>query len=82
MNVKHLRLVTHKQNAENLCGAHANSHTGIRGVTYDQTRNQFRARIKHNHKEIHLGRFETIEAATAAVSDARRHFFTHSDMDS
>lgn len=52
------------------------------GITYDRTRNQYRARIKHNHREIHLGRFKSADAAMAAVAEARRHFFTHSDMDS
>jgi len=82
VNAKHLRLATHKQNAENLRGAHKNSYTGVRGVTFDRSRNQYRARIKHNYREIHLGRFDTIEVAAAAVAEARRNIFTHSDMDS
>lgn len=81
VNPRHLRAVTRKQNAENLTGAHSNSHTSVRGVTYDRSRNNYRARIKHNYQEIHLGRFDTLEAAQAAVVEARRRIFTHSDMD-
>lgn len=79
VNPEHLRIATHKQNAENLQGAHANSLTSVRGVTFDRARNQYRARIKHNYQEIHLGRFNTIEEAESAVIAARRQYFTHSD---
>lgn len=82
VNPAHLRLATRKQNSENLTGAHSNSLTGVRGVTYDKVRGQYRARIKHERREIHIGRFDTLKDAEQAVSAARRRIFTHSDMDS
>lgn len=81
VNPDHLRMVSHKQNLEHRNGANANSHTGHRGITYDKGRDQYRARIKHNYKEIHVGRFATLEEAVAAVAEKRRELFTHSDMD-
>jgi len=81
VNADHLRLASRKQNSENLAGAHRNSQTGVRGVTYDADRNQYRGRVKHNRQEVHVGRFDTLEEATAAVSVVRRDLFTHSDMD-
>jgi hypothetical protein len=81
VNVDHLRMTTHKQNLEHRSGANANSHTGHRGITYDKARNQYRARVKHNYEEIHVGRFDTLEEALAAVAEKRRELFTHSNHD-
>lgn len=81
VNPDHLRLASRKQNLEHRSGANLNSQTGHRGITYDKVRNQYRARVKHNYKEIHVGRFDTIEEAVAAVAEKRRELFTHSNMD-
>lgn len=81
VNAAHTRLATRKQNSENLKGAHSNSYTAVRGVTFDTDRQQYRARVKHNYREIHVGRFDTLAEAEEAVKAARRDLFTHSDMD-
>jgi len=81
VNPDHLRLASRKQNLEHRSGANLNSQTGHRGITYDKSRNQYRARVKHNYMEIHVGRFDTIEEAVAAVAEKRRELFTHSNMD-
>lgn len=39
------------------------------------------AKLTHNYRTINLGRFSTIEAAAAAVAEARRATFTHNDTD-
>ena len=46
-----------------------------------KNRAPFRVRVKHNYKEIHVGRFATLEEAEAAAAQARRQLFTHSDKD-
>jgi hypothetical protein len=81
VNVEHLRVTTHKQNLEHRRAANLNSHTGVRGVTYDKKRGQYRVRVKHDYKEIHVGRFATLEEAEAAAVAARRQWFTHSNHD-
>lgn len=78
---KHIRPATHKQNTEHRSGAYSNSLTGVRGITYDRKRRQYRARVKHNYQEIHVGRFDTLAEAEAAVIEKRRELFTHNDED-
>ncbi|MGK9270506.1 HNH endonuclease [Williamsia muralis] len=81
VNADHLRLATPKQNQEHRKGANSNSLTGARGITYDRTRRQYCARIKHNYVEHHIGRFDTLEEAEVAASQYRRKLFTHNDKD-
>ena len=75
----HLRLVTHAQNHQNRRGAQNNSATGIRGVTWDKSRRKYRAQIGLNGKVLHVGYYDTIEAAEAAVIAKRQELFTHDD---
>jgi hypothetical protein len=81
VNPAHLRLATQKQNQEHRKGANRNSHTGLRGITYDHHRGQFRVRLKHSYAEIHVGRFDTLEDAISASVRARNEHFTHNDRD-
>lgn len=76
-NPGHLRLATHKQNMENRKGAQRNSKSGIRGVSWDSSRERWRAAIIHNNKQVFCKRYETLEEATAAVVAKRAELFTH-----
>lgn len=77
-NPQHLRAVTNKQNGENRNGPYSNNKsTGVRNV-YPTPEGRFRARIKHNGRIIHLGHFDTVEAAEHAAIAARTEIFTHS----
>ena len=77
VKIEHLRLATTKQNAENLGAVRAAS--GYRGV--DKHRNRWRARLKHNGRNIHVGTFDTAEEADQAVRAARNSLFTHNNLD-
>ena len=44
----------------------SNNTSGHRGVSYDKTRNKWRAYIKYQSKDIFIGRFDTIEEAITA----------------
>lgn len=77
----HLRPVTNKQNTENVVGAQRNSKSGVRGVWWDKDASKWRAAVRHNRKLIHVGYFESIEDADAAVKAKRNELFTHNDMD-
>lgn len=78
-NPVHLRAVTHKENMENLSGAYKTSTTGVRGVY--RHRKRFRAQLWHHKTRLHLGTFDTIEEANAAVTAKRCELFTHNDAD-
>lgn len=48
-----------------------NSTTGIRGVSFDSTRNKYRAQIEFKGKHYNLGRFDTKEEAKKAYEEAK-----------
>jgi len=77
----HLRVVTSKQNHENMNGAFVNSKSGIRGVSWDKSRGLWKATVGHHYKQILVGRFESIEDAEAAVIAKRNELFTHNTLD-
>ena len=81
VNPAHLRPVTAKQNCENAGGAQRNSKSGVRGVTWDNSRLKWRASICHDWKQMNLGCYKTIEEAERVVVAKRLELFTHSDMD-
>jgi hypothetical protein len=79
VNPWHLRPATKKQNAENLAGLLANNTSGVRGVWWAAGR--WRASVTHHGRAVHVGRFDTIEEAEAAVIAKRNELFTHNDVD-
>ena len=68
----HLRLVTRKQNNENL-------NLKVRGVR--RHRGKWQARVKHNRKEFYAGTFDTPDEAAEAARQLRNRLFTHNDAD-
>lgn len=79
VNPLHLREATNKQNCENFSGAMSNSATRVRGV-YPHG-NRFRAQVGHNYQKIHLGIFDTVQAAEEAVRAKRIELYTHNEVD-
>lgn len=79
VNPEHLRLVTPKQNSEHLKGAHRDSRTGIRGVSYHRQSGKYFARVHHNGVCHSGGYFETAEQAGAAAQRLRDELYTHDD---
>lgn len=53
----------------------SNSGTGITGVSYNQHRKKYDARITVNKKTYYLGLFTTLEEATAARRKAEERYF-------
>lgn len=64
-----LRPASKAQNAWNAAG-HADSFTGLKGVTFHRQRNKFVAAICRNGRRKHLGCFDTKEEAHAAYCEA------------
>lgn len=64
-----LRLATASQNLHNIGRSSANT-SGYKGVSWDRRRKKWRARIKKDGKEKHLGLFDTPEEAFEAYCKA------------
>ena len=73
---KNIRVVTHKQNQENVRAGYGKC--GVRGVT--QTRSgRYRAQAKVSGRHLTFGVFNTIEEAAEAARRGRLATMTHSD---
>lgn len=81
VNPEHLRACASKQNTENRAGLNRNNTSGVRGVYWDEPRQQWRASVRHNMRRLFIGRFDTIEEAEAAAIARRNELFTHNDQD-
>ena len=78
-NQRHnLRIVTHAQNHQNRQGATATNRSGIRGVTWDKSRDRWLARGYLNGRQYQVGRFATLEDAERAVIAWRREHMPYS----
>ena len=71
-NIKNLRESTRQQNGFNR-GPQKNNKLGIKGVR--KYKNKYRAAIRINGKEKHLGMFFTIEEARLAREEAEKKLF-------
>lgn len=69
-----LRICTHQQNQMNQ-PLQKNNTSGVTGVSFYKPRNKFRARIKIQQQEIHLGYYNTFEQAVMARNIGMRCMF-------
>ena len=74
--IANLRLVTRKQNMQNVL-FHKHNTSGFKGVSWHAPRSKWRAYIFCDYKQIHLGLFDTKEAAAAARVDAEKVYHSH-----
>lgn len=81
VNPAHLRPATRKQQSENLAGAHKNSRSGIRGVSWDARDRKWRTAVVHNRVQYSAGYFTEKSQAEQAVINLRNRLFTHNDID-
>jgi hypothetical protein len=66
-----LRKATRCENISNT-RRRADNTSGVKGVNWDAARGKWKARINTERREVSLGRFDSLEAAAAAVREARR----------
>ena len=66
---ENLRLATRSENQHNQA-KRANNTSGFKGVRFDKRGRKWRAQITVNSKYVHLGLFDTAEAAAAAYDTA------------
>lgn len=51
--------------------------SGVPGVTWDPRAARWRAQIRHDGRNLHVGRFDTVEEASAAIAVRRRNALAH-----
>ena len=68
-----LRFVTRSENNKNK-SVSSKSTTGVTGVDFLKAHKKYRARIRANRENIHLGMFDTLEEAAAARAEANLKF--------
>jgi len=69
-----LRLCAHQENGRNRRRSTTNT-SGFKGVSWDKQARCWRAYIKRNYKNIHLGLFDTPEQASVAYQAAAERLF-------
>jgi len=69
-----LRAATQVQNLRN-ARRRCDNTSGFKGVSYDTRKKRWRANIRYDHRQIHLGRFKTPEEAYAAYCAAAAKYF-------
>lgn len=74
--IKNLRLADPKTNSRNSSRSKSNK-SGITGVSFDAVNSKWRATIKVNGKQIHLGRFATTDEAKKARLEAQKFYGFH-----
>jgi len=65
-----LRVATRHENAQNARLSKANT-SGAKGVSWCKTTGRWKAQIMANRKAVLVGRYDTVEAAAAALDFAR-----------
>lgn len=81
VNPGHLRVVTGKQNNENMSGLRSDNSTGFRGVRFEKRTGRYQGRAFHYGKEYSAGTFDTAKEAAVAARALRNKLFTHNDLD-
>ena len=72
VNPDHLRAVTHTENMHNLRGPGKANTSGFSGVSYNKAKRKYRAYLRREGKQIHLGFFDDPAEASKAVERKRR----------
>lgn len=73
--IENLRLATPKLNAEN-ASMRSDNRSGVKGVSWHQKSKSWVAQISHHRKKIHIGCFQTVEAAADARLRVEEKLFT------
>lgn len=77
VNVEHLRLATHAQNAENLKAGRAGSKSGLRGVYWSAREGKWYASAVVRGRTHYGGYFSDLDLADEAARDLRARLMTH-----
>lgn len=72
--IENLRVVTHEENMKNV-KLPSNNTSGHKGVYYNKLERKWKAMIRKNKKQIHLGTFDTKEEAVEARRKAENEYY-------
>ena len=81
VNPYHLRLVTRKQNTENLAQLSKNNRSGYNGVSWSKQKSKWLVRTVSNGTVHHGGFFDDVHEAGEAARLKRNELFTHNELD-
>jgi hypothetical protein len=73
---QNLRNVSQRVNSCN-CKLSKNNTSGVNGVSWDERRQNWCVSVNVNYRKLHVGAFDTLEAATAARKQAEREHGFH-----
>ncbi len=74
--IVNLREATRRQNMQNV-RRHKHNTSGYKGVAWHHQRSKWRAYIFDNYRQIHLGLFDSREAAALARAKAEKEYHSH-----
>ena len=80
VNPRHLQAVTQAENLQNHSGAKSNSKTGIRGVSWSKSHQNWKASTQLNGVVL-VAHFKDINEAAAAVVEMRNRLHTNNLLD-
>lgn len=79
--IGNLRLVNRGQNNQNRLNARKdNTTSGIKGVSLHKQSNRWRVRIRAGAEQMHIGMYDTLDAARLAYAEAAAKYHTHNPM--
>lgn len=81
VNPGHLRIVTHKQNMENMHRSKRWARSGYRGVYWHDAAGKWNANVTHDGVRHNLGYYDSADEAGAVAKAARLRFYTHNETD-
>lgn len=81
VNPGHLRLATHRLNAQNKSGPPVNNRSGFLGVYFETKTRKWVAQVKHRGTVVYSKRFDDKLDAAAAAAEARNRYFTFNTLD-
>lgn len=70
-----LREATNSQNTHRADTGRPNTSTGIKGIWFDKSRNQYRVRLRCNGADVAIGRFLTLDEAIKQKEAAELKYF-------
>ncbi len=73
-NIKNLRWVNKKENAQN-CKLSLRNSSGTKGVTYDKSRKKWKAHICVDYKHVFIGRFDNKDDAIKARQNKAKELY-------
>lgn len=77
---EHLKVVSRKQNQENLGLSRANT-SGHRGVYWHRRKGKWVAQVGHENHQIYLGAFDDIEDAATVARETRNKLYVNNPSD-